>query len=210
MYILSIDIGILNLGYVYSKLRIEGNIHGNIPGNKLKKEYYDVNNITGIEIISCDRIDITNFKHSKVKFCDCLLHHDYCIPDYLDHFIQEYSEMFDQADLILIERQPPVGITNVQDLLFSRFRNKVELVSPNRIHKFFGMSKDYFERKNESERIAEKYLNNFNKYNNNIRKHDISDAMLMIIWYYSTNIKTIPTNQVSTTDFEQFRFLTKK
>jgi hypothetical protein len=78
MNILSIDIGILNLGYVYSKLRIEGNIHedvsGNIHGNnKLKKTVYDSTLEYNIEIIACDRIDITNFKHSKVKFCDCLL-----------------------------------------------------------------------------------------------------------------------------------------
>ena len=209
MYILSIDIGILNLGYVYSKLGIEKGI--NIPKNKLKKDYYDVCNTTDIEIISCDRVDITNFKHSKVKFCDCLLHHDYCIPDYIDHFIQEYSEVFNEADLILIERQPPVGITNVQDLIFSRFRNKVELVSPNKIHKFFRMSKDYSRRKEESQHISEKYLNNFTKYNNNIRKHDISDAMLMIIWYYSNNIPNANIQIAeSNIDFEQFRFLTKK
>ena len=192
--ILGIDIGILNLGYVYSTLRIDS---------------------SELLVTECDRVDITIFKHSKVPFCDCKLHHDYCIPDYIDHFIQEHLEVFEESDLILIERQPPVGITNVQDLIFSRYRNKVLLVSPNVIHKYFKMSKDYSKRKEESQGIAEVYLNNFAKYNNNIRKHDISDALLLIIWYSKKlileNYKEMKNKSIKTpVDLEQFRFLAKK
>ena len=205
MNILSIDIGILNLGYVYSTLRIDS--QNDNHRNKLKNNQVSTESF---EIISCDRVDITLFKHSRVPFCDCKLHHDYCIPDYLDHFIQEHSDMFENSDVILIERQPPVGITNVQDLIFSRFRDKVILISPNKIHKYFNMSKDYSKRKEESEKIAEKHLNKFVKYNNNIRKHDISDAMLMLIWYHSIEYSNKQVKPTSGVDFEQFRFLTKK
>jgi hypothetical protein len=199
--VLSIDVGISNLGYVYSVFDLNNEI------NNIKLDLLKGNN-KYIEIIKCDRVDITNIKHITVPFCDCKLHHDYCIPDYLDHFIQENKDMFDDSDVIIIERQPPVGITNVQDLIFSKFRNKVKLISPNKIHKYFSMSKDYSIRKKESESISEYYLNSFKKYRNNYRKHDIADAMLMLIYFYSEKItelnKELKINKIKI-DFEQFR-----
>lgn len=205
--ILSIDIGIINLGYVFANYKFS------IPNiNKLKYSIISQNKITpDIEIIDCDRIDITNVKHCKVNYCDCKLYHESCIPDYLDHFIQEYSEMFESSEIIIIERQPPVGITNVQDLLFTKFRHKVILISPVSVHKYFGMSKDYSIRKIESENISEVHLNSFKSFTNNVRKHDISDAMIMLIYFYQlkfnelikiNNIKIV--NKIM--DFEQFRF----
>jgi hypothetical protein len=199
--VLSIDIGITNLGYVYSVFDL------NNETNSLKLNFMKTNN-DFIEIISCDRVDITNIKHSKISFCDCKLHHDYCIPDYVDHFIQENQEMFLESDYVIIERQPPTGITNVQDLLFSKFRNKVLLISPNKIHKYFNMSKDYSIRKKESETISEYYLSKFKKFTNNHRKHDISDAMLMLIYFYSLKLQEINKNKQNKKiciDFDQFR-----
>jgi len=199
--VLSIDVGITNLGYVYSIFDLNNEI------NTLKLEFIKTNN-DFIEIISCDRVDITNIKHSKISFCDCKLHHEYCIPDYIDHFIQENQEMFSEADYVIIERQPPTGITNVQDLLFSKFRNKVHLISPNKIHKYFNMSKDYLIRKKESETISEYYLSKFKKFTNNHRKHDISDAMLMLIYFYSLKLQEINKNKQNKkicVDFDQFR-----
>jgi hypothetical protein len=198
MKVLSIDIGITNLGYVYGEYTFDPKVN-KLNLNSLK------NNL--IKIISCDRIDITNVKHSKVPFCDCKLHHDYCIPDYLDHFIQEHLEVFENADKIIIERQPPVGITNVQDLLFTKFRSKVLLISPNSIHKYFNMSKDYSTRKEESEKIAVYYLSGMKRYLNNIRKHDIADALLMILYHYSTELDLIKSVNSSIIDFEKFRLI---
>jgi hypothetical protein len=186
--ILSIDIGIINLGYVYSE---------------------------GLNVLECNRVDITKVKHNKVPYCNCKLHHDFCIPDYLDHFIQENPDIFKNSDIILIERQPPVGITNVQDLIFTKFRNKVKLVSPNTIHKFFKMSKcDYDTRKIESLELTNKYLKQFTTFQNNERKHDISDAMLMIIYYLTkekkcnTFFSLKPPNKIDVMDyFDTFKFL---
>ena len=175
--ILSIDIGIINLGYVFAQ---------------------------GLNVIECNRIDITKVKHNKVSYCNCNLHHEFCIPDYLDHFIQEHANIFETSDIILIERQPPVGITNVQDLIFTKFRNKVKLVSPNTIHKFFKMTKcDYDIRKIESLQIAHEYLEQFTSFQNNERKHDISDAMLLIIHYFKTNSNTIK-NEIQFLPFDNF------
>jgi hypothetical protein len=197
MKVLSIDIGISNLGYVYGEYLFDPKVN-KLNLNPLK------NNL--IKILSCDRVDITNVKHSRVPFCECKLHHDYCIPDYLDHFIQEQQEMFENADKIIIERQPPVGITNVQDLLFTKFRSKVLLISPNTIHKYFNMSKEYSTRKTESESIATYYLKNMKRYLNNVRKHDISDALLMLVYHYSTEMNLVKVVDNPVNDFEKFRF----
>ena len=202
-YILSIDIGIINLGYVFCSIDSTGSINS-IP---TKNNKYFLDQYFPINVISCNKINITNIKHSVIKFCDCKLHHDYCIPDYLDHFIQENNEMFEQAAIVLLERQPPMGVTNVQDLLFTKFRDKVVLINPGSVHKYFSMSKDYLTRKLQSEKIATRYLCSFHEFNNNSRKHDMSDAMLMIMYYYSQKKNTIlikkPVTQII--DFEQFR-----
>ena len=202
MKILSIDVGIINLGYVFAEIQP---IYIKYRNSNLKIKYNQENDFD-INVIECNKIDITNIRHSSVKQCDCKLHHDRCIPDYLDHFIQEHLHLFDSADIIIVERQPPVGITNVQDLLFKLFRNKVLLISPNSVHKYFKLSKDYDIRKIESEDIAKKYLSEFINFNNNIRKHDISDAMLMIIYYYKLNKINIEIKN-ELIDFEQFRFI---
>ena len=182
--ILSIDIGIINLGYVYAELDEQ------------------------INVIECNKIDITKMKHNKVSHCNCKLHHDNCIPDYIDHFIQE-NDFFENSDIILIERQPPVGITNVQDLIFSKFRNKVKLVSPNTIHKFFKMTKGNYDlRKIESLNLSFEFLNDFKTYQIHERKHDMSDAMLILIHYFKNQIKPkIIKKKDFLIDFEEFRFI---
>jgi hypothetical protein len=196
--ILSIDIGIINLGYVFANLLFEEDAEYNNYFTGDKKP---------INVIQCGRVDITIMKHNKVEFCNCKLHHDLCVPDYIDHFIQENENIFNLADIILLERQPPVGIMNVQDLIFTKFRNKVNLISPNAVHKYFNMSKSYEIRKYESELISKKYLSTFNEFNNNKRRHDISDAMLMLIYYHKIyNNKYIKKNN-KVLDFEQFRFV---
>ena len=196
--ILSIDIGIINLGMVFANIIIK-------PSNKLKNKIQNgqYNHfIKDIVVIDYNKIDITKMKHTTVSCTNCTLRHDRCIPDYVDHFIQEYIEYFNLADVILIERQPPVGITNVQDLLFTRFRDKVELVSPCSVHKYFNMSSDYDIRKQESELIAGEYL----ILDSFLRKHDIADAMLMIIYYYNKRQMDLKC-ELSDLPFEQFRLI---
>jgi hypothetical protein len=184
MNILSIDVGIINLGYVYSV----------------------VDTLTGsITVIDCNKVDITIMRHCNIPFIECTLHHDNCFPDYLEHFFQEYKQMFINADIVLIERQPIVGITNVQDLILNKYRDKAILISPNTIHKHFYMSKNYNTRKKQSEKITNELLSTNQNYNMLLRKHDISDAMLLIIYYTQLNFKK-KRKIDSIIDLEQFRF----
>lgn len=209
-FYLSIDIGIINLGYVY------GYVNNNENNNKLLNNYCFLNTSklnSQITILECNNVNITIMKHSVIPFKDCKLCHDNCVSDYVDHFIQEKKSMFDKAETILIERQPITGITNVQDLLMNKFRKKVILISPNKIHKYFNMSKNYYIRKLQSEKIALEYLTEQYNFVNNIRKHDIADALLIFIYYYISS--TTNNNQVNNTinnkiiDLEKFRFVKK-
>ena len=209
--ILSIDIGIINLGYVYSEVTFPKIPQTSKFKNLLLNENYSTNKESikqNIKIIDCNKIDITKMKHRRIYAKHCTLHHECCIPDYLDHFIQEYQDYFEQCDILILERQPPVGITNVQDLLFTKFRNKVLLISPNSVHKYFSLNGDYMVRKEESESIAREYLFDFNKWEFHTRKHDMSDALLMIIYYYKTKLDSLikeTTFDKSECVFEQFR-----
>ena len=207
--VLSIDIGISNLGFIYSEATFP-KLTGSRYKNLLNYQDYQPEIFKDlIKVIDCNRINITKMKHRSVKFCDCKLLHERCIPDYLDHFIQEHQFYFDNCDILLLERQPPVGITNVQDLLFTKFRNKVLLISPNSVHKYFGLSSEYSQRKIVSESIASEFLTEFGNFNLNSRKHDISDAMLMVIYYFKTEIENlinITKFETDFPDFEQFRF----
>jgi len=186
--VLSIDIGIVNLGYTLVE----------IENRELR-------------VIECNRVDITQVQHNRVARCNCNLYHENCIPDYLDHFIQENQELFDGADKILIERQPPVGITNVQDLIFTRFRNKVQLISPNSVHKHFKMTRnDYDLRKQESVDITRSYLKEFYNFETNERQHDISDALLLVLYHFEkSHVEKSHVEKFKKQDdmdFEKFRF----
>jgi hypothetical protein len=210
MLILSIDIGITNMGYVYSSLEFNNDFTGSRIKNLIINSNYNKELVqNNVCILKCNKVDITKMKHKFVKRECCKLFHDNCIPDYVDHFVQENQELFEKAELILLERQPPVGITNVQDLLFKQFRHKVLLISPNSVHKYFNLSKEYSVRKEQSEKISNSYLCNFENFKNNIRKHDISDALLMIIYYYKIETDRLINNTVfkpEITLFEEFKF----
>ena len=206
MKILSIDIGITNLGYVYAELDIKAPETGSKYKNLLLNSFYEQSNCN-IKVLECDRVDITNVHHRRVRFCDCKLLHERCIPDYLDHFVQEHP-VFEECDVLLLERQPPFGITNVQDLLFTRFREKVKMLNPNSFHVFFNFSRDYEMRKIESTKIANNFLNTFFNYNVNERKHDISDALIMIIYYRKIQIDKLirETCYNKTINFDEYKY----
>ena len=127
-------------------------------------------------------------------------------------FITEYKELFDNADIILIERQPPMGLTNIQDILAYNFSSKVKLISPRSMHKHFMISKlDYDSRKQHTVRITSKYLKDFLLFNNESRKHDIADAFCLALYYIEKNKKDeiiipIPIPDNLTEFFDSFKY----
>ena len=105
--------------------------------------------------------------------------------DLIPLFVEDHQHIFDSADKILIERQPPMGFTNIEILLHYMFKEKVSLISPVSMHVHFGMRHlDYDQRKERSVSIAEKYIDGDIPYE---RKHDIADALCMIVYHNFRN-----------------------
>ena len=125
------------------------------------------------------------------------------MADYVLHFIQEYRPHLDECDKIIVERQPPGGFGAIESLIVASFREKIEIVSPNAMHKFFKIGHlDYERRKEKTQEIAEKYLGNIQTYVNLTRKHDVSDAMCMILF----KLPPRPRVKNIVTDFDIFKF----
>jgi hypothetical protein len=123
------------------------------------------------------KINLSNFNETEVYLS-------------MIKFISEYKKLFDNADLILIERQPPQGLTNIQDILAFNFSSKVKLICPRSMHKHFLISKlDYDSRKQHTVKITSKYLKNFLIFDNESRKHDIADAFCLALYYIEKNKK---------------------
>jgi hypothetical protein len=122
------------------------------------------------------------YKINLSRFCETLVHRA------VSKFIKEYSEIFENSDLILIEQQPPQGLTNIQDVLAYQYIDKVKLIHPRSVHKHFCLSKtDYDVRKKQTEKIADKYLSDNKIYKYSERKHDIADALCQILYYVTIN-----------------------
>lgn len=160
-HILSIDIGLRHLGMSMSVLTEE---------NVFK------------EVVWMDLVDITEFHCLP----NCGLHHSKTICDRVEHMLAEYKQVFDKANIILIEQQPPTGLVAVEQMIFSRYRDKAVLISPVAVHKhFFIRQLDYEQRKEASVRIASRYISEkfLEKLGSYERMHDISDSILFTLYW---------------------------
>jgi len=141
-----------------------------------------------IEIIWIDLINITEFIHRwGPDKNNCTLHHTKTFCDWMNHTYQENMEFFETADFILVERQPPVGFVVIEQLIFSRWREKTILVHPRSMHKYFNIGQyDYEQRKIYVEKIArmnmkdQALLDQLGYYN---RAHDIADSICIMIYW---------------------------
>ena len=165
--VLSIDIGVLHLGISVTLLDEEYNF---------------------LEIIWIDLINITEFVHKYgPNKKDCKLYHTKTFCDWLNHTYQENIDFFEMADFILLERQPPMGFVVVEQLIFTQWRDKTILISPNSMHKYFNIGHyDYEQRKAHTEKIAmmkitdKALLEQMGYYD---RSHDIADSIcIMLFW----------------------------
>jgi hypothetical protein len=131
MNIVSIDIGLKNLGMV--------------------EFWWDEHPRHFPELIKWHKVDLTMLPHKRVEFHACDIPHTNEMADLVAHFMQEYHPIFEKADVILLERQPPGGLLEIQSLLLFKYRRKAHLVSPNSVHAHFTMNHlDYEGRKERS------------------------------------------------------------
>ena len=136
----------------------------------------------GLVLAECGKgpkVDVEFMKKASLE--DYKYIHSNDIVDLVPLFVDAHEHIFESADKILIERQPPGGFTNIEVLLNYMFKDKVILVSPVSMHTHFGMRHlNYEARKERTVEIANKYLNEEIPYE---RKHDIADALCMILYY---------------------------
>lgn len=178
MFVSSIDVGIVNLGVIFVEL--------------------DDITLQLIQIIYVDNVNSTVFEHNVVSHDNCTLGHMKTTTDRLMHFVQERQPMFDMCLHVLIERQPPLGHTDVEQILFFMFRDKAVLISPNAMHKFFKISNHSYEnRKHQTVLIANAFLSidQFPEYHNLERKHDIADAFCQLLFWVDMQHKRLETSK---------------
>jgi len=150
----------------------------------------------GLVLAECGKgpkVDVEFMKKASLE--DYKYIHSNDIVDLVPLFVDAHEHIFESADKILIERQPPGGFTNMEVLLNYMFKDKVIKISPVSMHTHFGMRHlNYEERKERTVSIADKYIEGEIPYE---RKHDIADALCMILYY---NFR------VSVHFFDKFRF----
>lgn len=139
------------------------------------------------EILTYDLVDLVKLEHRRVSRDSCKLHHTNHVVDRIHHLIQEFPIYFEGDHIILIERQPPQGLTDVEAVLVTLFRQRCLLLSPNAVHKKMGQRGfTYDERKKMSESIALQYFTReqLEGLGHLSRFHDISDAVLQALYYF--------------------------
>lgn len=161
-------------------------------------------------------VDITQFGCNRRT---CTLMHDACHSDWMDHFIRRFHESFDEADFVLVERQPPQGHKAIEALLVSAFRQKIRLIHPRSFQAFMRIGVyDYEMRKRMVERAA---LARFPAAASALdipRSHDVAESLLFCL-YFSTRKEVArllppPSEPQCVADaaqfFEQFRCKRRK
>ncbi|MCH9715585.1 MAG: hypothetical protein K0U52_00655 [Gammaproteobacteria bacterium] len=172
MHVLSFDVGICNLAFVIAVV--------------------DDDTLELLHIEECCNMDIRNIRHDIVKKQDCTLGHTNTATDWLDHMFQEHPQ-FDKCSHVFVERQPIHGICSVEQLLFSHFRDRVELISPNAMHKHFAINHlDYEGRKEMTIQMVHDLLppDRFPEYHQMERKHDVSDAICLLLFWLARAMDT--------------------
>lgn len=185
-FILSIDIGLYHLGLSLTEVSDE----------------YEFEQILHVEMV-----DITRCKHRST----CTLEHSCTIADQVRHFIEDWKDMLDQVDEILLERQPPQGLVVIEQLIFYLYREKAILIHPRKIHMYIGSSSfDYDGRKQISEKAAEMYLNGVSReiYEMYERRHDMADSICMMLWWVNKQRKVCALKKkMDSIGLDKFRYL---
>lgn len=164
--ILSIDIGIKHLGFSVMLVTEEWTVK---------------------EVCWIDMVDISKLNHVCVSKENCQLHHENTFCDWLEHFFQEQGDFLEECDHIIIERQPPQGLVAIEQLIFSRYRDKAVLVSPRSMHKHFRIQDESYEgRKIRTIDIARNMITDSNlieQLSYYDREHDIADSICLALYW---------------------------
>ena len=190
MKIIGIDVGCTNLALVKAKVNVESNI--------------------SIDVLFAQMFDLKNIIcHAK----DCIFTPgDKSSAHRCHHWVENIHRVFQDTDLILMERQPLFGLTGIEQSIYiylkQRFSDglasKVRLISPNSMHAFFKMSKNKEERRCEIVKITEDYLCEIRAFQVAKEKDHLADAFGFIL-FYTQSILTQKHSMARST-FQKFKY----
>lgn len=105
---------------------------------------------------------------------------------YIARVLVDKTPIFDNVDVVLIERQMQARMKMIACALRCFFWHKSYMVAPLSVRKYFGISTGvYKDNKKASISLVPKYLNEkqFQKFKIHKKKDDLSDAVLQGLWY---------------------------
>lgn len=135
-----------------------------------------------VHLVEARLVDLRELRHCVVSQSECTLQHTADCVDRMAHFFQEHDQYFVDVELVLIERQPPCGLTNVEQLLYQHFRTKAKLIAPRAMHTWMNIQHlSYEQRKRATEKRARPLLQHFSVWHSP-RKHDVADATCLLLY----------------------------
>jgi Poxvirus A22 protein len=188
MLVLSIDIGVIHFAFTQFEIKDKNK-------DENKEENKEENKDEKICLMNVEMVDITEYTHHLISKKECKLYHTRTMSDWLEHTIQEYFSVFSQSDIILIERQPPTSpFIAIEQLLFNKYREKVELIAPRNVHSYLSISYlSYDDRKKYSEKIARRFVSSVStekemmQYDKKLegydRCHDVADSICIFLYW---------------------------
>lgn len=132
------------------------------------------------------KIDINEYNHAHVANGACRGYHTNEPCDKLLHSLEQHEALWTPFDKILIERQPPQGLIQIEAILFQKWRDRAQKISPTSMHRFYGLSDCYDTRKLQTVDIATPYLLEFPTFSQAERKHDLADSFCLAAYMIST------------------------
>jgi hypothetical protein len=151
--VISIDIGVLNLGVV---------------GAKITDSY------TLESVFLCEKYDLTD--HGSISMADLHL----CVKTF---FEKESVLFEEASYVLLERQPPMglMVVQELFRLILINFPAKVVLISPSTMHSFYDIGHlDYENRKKAVVRIANSKLGSFLAFKDHSRKHDMADAFCFL------------------------------
>jgi hypothetical protein len=105
-------------------------------------------NFSSFRVSHVELIDTRILQHDRVAQEKCTLQHTGMACDRVAHLLQEREALFRSAHVVVVERQPPGGLRDVEQVLATLLRHKVCVMAPQTMHAHIGSSgMPYAERK---------------------------------------------------------------
>ena len=154
---------------------------------------------------------MTNLKYLRCRDPDCMFERtDRRTGHLVMHYVDSIDEHLREADYVLCELQPIMGMVDVEQCLGIYIRQRyaagrprfMRTLAPNSMHRHFGMSGDKVERRVEIVNITERYLAGNRAFDTATEKDHLGDACGYELFF----VEALLPGELRTHPFEKFKF----